>query len=260
VDDGSTWSDAYDCARRFAPAEEWRRMLASAVRHASDATFAAVCTCPPGVFVEPSAAADPPAFGRVVEQIIDDFLPRVERAGDGAAVATLIGPGAYAPLELARDLSLMTRFRREVLEPVGVNGLLNAFLLGRDGEVIGWIAVGTHTSLQVAKAELSKPLTEVSLLASATLQAAIDLASACGVVPPRSEAQDLVKLTAREREVARLVASGCADVNIAAQLSMSEQTVGTHLRRIYNKVGVHSRGELAARLGTLLTRSAARAR
>ncbi|MGA9522810.1 MAG: helix-turn-helix transcriptional regulator [Myxococcaceae bacterium] len=256
----STWSDAFDCARRFAPAEEWRRLLASAVRRASNATFAAVCTCPPGAFVEPSAAADPPAFGRVVEQIIDEFLPKVERAGDGTSVAVLIGPGAYAPLELARDLSLMNRFRREVLEPVGVNGLLNSFLLGRGREVIGWIALGTHAPSPLAMSEISKPLTEVSLLASATLQAAIDLASACGIVPVTTEAQGLIKLTAREREVARLVASGCTNSNIAVQLSMSEQTVGVHLKRIYIKLGVHSRGELASRLGTLLTRQPARVR
>ncbi len=55
---------------------------------------------------------------------------------------------AHGPLELARDLSLMNRFRREVLEPVGINGLLNAFMLGRGGEIIGWIAVGTQTPLQ----------------------------------------------------------------------------------------------------------------
>jgi DNA-binding NarL/FixJ family response regulator len=35
--------------------------------------------------------------------------------------------------------------------------------------------------------------------------------------------------------------------DVAAQLFMSEATVKTHLTRIYNKVGVKNRAQLAAR-------------
>jgi DNA-binding CsgD family transcriptional regulator len=38
-----------------------------------------------------------------------------------------------------------------------------------------------------------------------------------------------------------------SDLNIAAHLSLKEVTVGSHLRRIYRRLGVHSRVELAAR-------------
>ena len=48
-------------------------------------------------------------------------------------------------------------------------------------------------------------------------------------------------LTARESEVARLLAHGRTQKWIADYLCISENTVGTHLRRIYQKAGVHKR-------------------
>lgn len=53
-------------------------------------------------------------------------------------------------------------------------------------------------------------------------------------------------LTARELEIADLVASGATNRQIAAKLVISERTVGTHLSRIYAKLGVSSRAALAA--------------
>lgn len=48
-------------------------------------------------------------------------------------------------------------------------------------------------------------------------------------------------LTSREAEVARLFAHGRTQRWIADYLCISENTVGTHLRRIYQKAGVHNR-------------------
>ncbi|MDP1792497.1 MAG: LuxR C-terminal-related transcriptional regulator, partial [Acidimicrobiales bacterium] len=53
-------------------------------------------------------------------------------------------------------------------------------------------------------------------------------------------------LTPTEADVARLVAQGVPNKDVAAQLFMSEATVKTHLTRIYNKVGVKNRAQLAA--------------
>lgn len=60
----------------------------------------------------------------------------------------------------------------------------------------------------------------------------------------------LATLTAREREVAELVAQGLTSPAIAERLSLSHRTVETHLSRVYRKTGVSSRAALA----TLLTR------
>lgn len=56
-------------------------------------------------------------------------------------------------------------------------------------------------------------------------------------------------LTAREREVAGLVAGGWSNADIARALTMSQATVKTHLTKIYAKVGVRTRTQLAVVLG-----------
>jgi len=52
-------------------------------------------------------------------------------------------------------------------------------------------------------------------------------------------------LSEREREVARLVAAGRRNRDVAAALFLSEKTVESHLARIYDKLGVRSRAALA---------------
>jgi two-component system, NarL family, nitrate/nitrite response regulator NarL len=52
-------------------------------------------------------------------------------------------------------------------------------------------------------------------------------------------------LTPREREVLALVSAGCANKEIARQCAVSEETVKHHLTRIFDKVGVSNRTELA---------------
>ncbi len=55
-------------------------------------------------------------------------------------------------------------------------------------------------------------------------------------------------LTAAERRVAVLVAAGRTNREVAAQLFLGERTVAGHLTRVYTKLGVRSRTELARRL------------
>jgi ATP/maltotriose-dependent transcriptional regulator MalT len=55
----------------------------------------------------------------------------------------------------------------------------------------------------------------------------------------------IAALSAREREVATLVASGMRNRDVATALFVSEKTVESHLARIYDKLGVRSRAALA---------------
>lgn len=55
-------------------------------------------------------------------------------------------------------------------------------------------------------------------------------------------------LTAREREICDEVIAGRSTNDIAARLAISPNTVQDHVKAVFGKVGVHSRGELVARL------------
>lgn len=53
------------------------------------------------------------------------------------------------------------------------------------------------------------------------------------------------ELSAREYEVARLVAEGLTNAEIGKRLSISPATVGRHLSNIYERLDIHSRAALA---------------
>jgi len=59
---------------------------------------------------------------------------------------------------------------------------------------------------------------------------------------------DQVRLTRREREIAKLAASGATNAQIAAELSLSQRTVESHLYASYAKLGISDRSQLAEAL------------
>lgn len=63
--------------------------------------------------------------------------------------------------------------------------------------------------------------------------------------PMKSPAQDEVKLSKRETEILELLTKGLANKEIADRLDISVETVRVHLRRVYEKLHVHSRTEAA---------------
>jgi DNA-binding CsgD family transcriptional regulator len=83
--------------------------------------------------------------------------------------------------------------------------------------------------------------------ASACARRAEEYAIACGGldIPGLGGAPDADRLTAREREVAGLAASGASSKEIAGRLYISLRTVENHLQSVYSKLGVGSREELA---------------
>jgi DNA-binding CsgD family transcriptional regulator len=64
---------------------------------------------------------------------------------------------------------------------------------------------------------------------------------------PMPEARD--QLTAQESQIAQLAAKGLSNREIGQKLFVSPRTVSTHLYRIYPKLGISARGELASALG-----------
>jgi DNA-binding CsgD family transcriptional regulator len=74
-------------------------------------------------------------------------------------------------------------------------------------------------------------------------RAATELRASGETVRKRDETAD-VSLTPQERQVAQLVRQGMSNKDVAAQLFVSPRTVDFHLRNVFAKTGVTSRGEL----------------
>jgi DNA-binding CsgD family transcriptional regulator len=71
-----------------------------------------------------------------------------------------------------------------------------------------------------------------------------------GAEPLAAAAPAADGLTQREREVALLVADGLRSREVAERLGIASQTVKSHLKTIFDKLGVRNRVELARRLET----------
>src|SRR5262249_23070938 len=67
---------------------------------------------------------------------------------------------------------------------------------------------------------------------------------ATGETARKRDISPLAQLTPQELQVARLVADGATNKAVAAQLFVSPKTVEYHLRKVFDKLGIASRGEL----------------
>jgi DNA-binding CsgD family transcriptional regulator len=68
---------------------------------------------------------------------------------------------------------------------------------------------------------------------------------ASGETARKRDPSTQLQLTPMERKIAQLVSSGMSNKDVAAQCWISPRTVAFHLRNVFTKAGVTSRGELA---------------
>jgi DNA-binding NarL/FixJ family response regulator len=80
-----------------------------------------------------------------------------------------------------------------------------------------------------------------ALLAPAITRRLIDEFAAMRRPPGTPAADALASLTPRETQVLRLVAEGLSNAELAARLTISEETVKTHVSRVLTKLGLRDR-------------------
>ena len=68
---------------------------------------------------------------------------------------------------------------------------------------------------------------------------------ASGETARKRDPSTLLELTPMELKIAQLVSSGLSNKDVAAQCWVSPRTVAFHLRNVFAKAGITSRGELA---------------
>lgn len=61
----------------------------------------------------------------------------------------------------------------------------------------------------------------------------------------RAELEAIARLTSQEERVLALLGTGCTNAQIAAELTLAESTIQSHLRNLFQKLGVTNRTEAA---------------
>jgi len=186
------------------------------------------------------------------------------------ALAAFIVAGARTQIaydELAREASALRALGR-------TTGSL--FVVDRDAKKVIWAADREHgidwnedvTPIEEAIANAAKKLLESTARGEAlptpprlprgtvTAVAKIDddpvfsvaRVAVVRVEPLGEKAAAMDVLSRREREIARLLVAGYSGVNVAAIAGLSENTVRTYVRRLYQKLGVSNRADLVRKL------------
>lgn len=193
----------------------------------------------------------------------DSYREHLAALIDGADGLACVGSYRNATMALTQ----LPRVRPDVL-------LLDLGLPGRNGleviaEIVGrWpnlaiLVLTVHdesatifTALEAgAVGYLSKPVSPVRLLeaiAEAHAGGSPMSASIARLVVRKFHQQgqlrrDLDQLTPRETEILEHISRGLSTKEIASQLQLSDRTIGSHLRKIYDKLQVHSRSAAVSR-------------
>ncbi|NNV09643.1 response regulator transcription factor, partial [Geobacillus sp. MMMUD3] len=70
---------------------------------------------------------------------------------------------------------------------------------------------------------------------------------------PHRGQEEAVELTNRERQISRLIVAGLSNAEIAEELGVAVRTVEGHTYRMYRKLDITSRSEVAEALSRLRT-------
>jgi DNA-binding CsgD family transcriptional regulator len=174
-----------------------------------------------------------------------DSITGYRRVGDSRGVAeSLIGLGATAAAQGAVQTAASLFAAGET-----ALGALGAKLwFANEWDYVHWRGVAALAIDEAAFKAAWAAGTALSIdEAIALAQSSAAPPAPTGAAAPRPAGM----LTPRERDVARLVAAGLSNRQIGEALVITEKTAANHVQRVLDKLGVHSRTQLAARAATL---------
>jgi DNA-binding CsgD family transcriptional regulator len=154
---------------------------------------------------------------------------------------------AYTDAVLAPDDTAEERYAAALtVLPAGWT-LVRARLHLHHGRWLRWQRrnVDARTPLRLARDEFDR------IGAQPWAEMASEQLRAAGESSGRRDANTGEQLSAQEMQVAVLAAQGMSNREIGQRLFISHRTVGAHLYRIYPRLGITSRGKLAAALAAL---------
>jgi DNA-binding NarL/FixJ family response regulator len=197
--------------------------------------------------------------GQLIRVAIVDDHPVVAE-GTAAilrAEADLEIVGVAPSIPAAKDAGLFDRARADVLL-LDIRLGTESGLTALGGGAAGPGAAAEHPAVIVLTAYDYPQYAEAALRLGAAgfalktapvteLVEAIRRVAAGGLAFAVRPAGGAVRLSAREHDVVRLVADGRTNDEIGARLAIGSKTVETHLARLFERLDVASRTELAAR-------------
>jgi DNA-binding CsgD family transcriptional regulator len=169
-------------------------------------------------------------------------LHDVVRFGDpGAVVDRLRELAEFVDGEIAQTKAMHAEAARQG-NPAMLLEVLDSF------ERMDCASLAAEVAAELAECHRRAGNSRLAAAVGQRMLSLIDRAGGCRT-PPLMRGMAAEPLTQREREVALMAAQGMASKEIAARLYLSKRTVETHLDRIYRKLGVAGRDELAGALG-----------
>lgn len=208
---------------------------------------------------------DEPEFLQRFSQAVlsDPSLRLIGAVANGNAALAIIG--SQAPDVLMVDLGLPDMDGVQLIRHAAVHcpkcDVMVVTMFGDDGHVLSSIEAGATGYLlkdalpqQITQCihELRDGGSPISPSIARRVLAKFQQRSAAPQVDPaRLPRHEQVQLSERETEILKLVAKGLSFQQVGELLSISQHTVVAHVKKIYSKLAVHSRGEAVYEAGQL---------
>ena len=193
---------------------------------------------------------------------------RVYREGVSRLVATEDGLGLAGAASTAESPSRLRRgaqpdvvlidatlcadlmVAREIASAAGEARVVALVAPDHEDDLLGWTQAGVSgfLSWEASSHELVEILRRAARGESPCSPDVVDAFLRRAREKPGEDCAVEGSLTTRQAQIAELVADGLSNKAIASRLSIELATVKNHVHRILEKLGVHSRGEAAAKL------------